>query len=170
MILAADVSYRGREAIAAGVLFRGWQDAEPAAELTVRIDEPAAYEPGQFWKRELPPVLALLRQLQQLPGYIIIDGHVYLDAGQRPGFGKHLYDALQGKAAVIGVAKSRYKDTPPDAEVFRGGSKRPLYVTSVGIDPAEARAAIARMHGEHRLPAMLKRADRLSRMGPVSEP
>ncbi len=170
MILAVDASYGAGEAIAAGVLFSEWEAREPAAEAVVRFPVVAGYKPGEFWRRELPPVLALLRELQQLPECIVVDGHVYLDGYERPGFGKHLYDALQGKAAVVGVAKSRYKDTPPEAEVFRGGSKRPLYVTAVGIGQADARAAIARMHGEHRLPAMLKRADQLSRTSSTNKP
>ncbi len=123
----------------------------------------AEYEPGQFYKRELPCVLALLQQLEQLPEFIVIDGYVYLDGNQRPGFGKHLYEALAGKSVIIGVAKSRFKDTPAETEIFRGGSKRALYVTAVGISAAEAKGFIMRVHGEHRIPTLLKRVDQLSK-------
>jgi deoxyribonuclease V len=163
MILAVDVDYREDKAVTAGVLFQNWQDSEPVEELIAPILTVAEYEPGKFYKRELPCVLALLQQLEQLPEFIVIDGYVYLDRNQKPGFGKHLYDALEGKCVIIGVAKTRFKDTPAETEIFRGGSKRALYVTAVGINEAEAKGLIMRMHGEHRIPALLKRGDQLSK-------
>ena len=163
MILAVDVDYREDKAIAAGVLFRNWEDREPVQELLSEILAVAEYEPGQFYKRELPCVLALLQQLEQLPEFIVIDGYVYLDGNQKPGFGKHLYETLNGKSAIIGVAKSRFKDTPAETEVFRGGSKRALYVTAVGIDETKAKGFIMQMHGAHRIPTILKRVDQLSK-------
>lgn len=163
MILVIDVDYREDKAIAAGVLFQNWEDGEPSQELTAPILTVAEYEPGQFYKRELPCVLALLQQLEQLPEFIVIDGYVYLDGNQKPGFGMHLYDALAGKSVIIGVAKSRFKDTPAETEIFRGGSKRAMYVTAVGIGAAEAKGFIMRMHGAHRIPTLLKRVDQLSK-------
>lgn len=163
MILAVDVHYRDGQAIAAGVLFQNWKDSEAVAEIIAPAPTVAEYEPGQFYKRELPCTLELLKQLERLPEYIVIDGYVYLDGHKRPGFGKHLYDAVGGRAAIIGVAKSRFKDIPADVEVFRGNSKRPLYVTTIGVREAEAKGFIKRMHGEHRVPTMLKRVDRLSK-------
>lgn len=163
MILAVDVDYREDKAVAAGLLFRNWEDREPIQELLAHIPTVAEYEPGQFYKRELPCVLALLQQLKQLPEFIIIDGHVYLDGKQKPGFGKHLHDALEGMSVIIGVAKSRFKDTPAETEIFRGGSKRALYVTAAGINEAEAKGFVIRMHGEHRIPTLLKRVDQLSK-------
>ncbi len=163
MILAVDVDYRESKAVAAGVLFQNWKDPEPCAELVAPIVAVAEYEPGQFYKRELPCVLELLQQLEQLPEFIVIDGYVYLDGNKKPGFGKHLYEALDKKPVIIGVAKSRFKGTPAEAEIFRGGSKRALYVTAVGISETEAKGFIMRMHGEHRIPTILKRVDQLSK-------
>lgn len=163
MILAVDVDYREDKTVAAGVLFQNWEDSEPVQELISEIHKVAEYEPGQFYKRELPCVLALLQQLAQLPEFIVIDGYVYLDGNQKPGFGKHLYEALEGKSIIIGVAKSRFKDTPVETEIFRAGSKRALYVTAVGISAAEAKGFIMRMHGAHRIPTLLKRVDQLSK-------
>lgn len=163
MILAVDVDYREDKAIAAGLLFQNWEDREPVQELISEILTVAEYEPGQFYKRELPCVLALLQQLAQLPEFIVIDGYVYLDGNQKPGFGKHLYEALEGKSVIIGVAKSRFKDTPAETEIFRGGSKRALYVTAVGVSEVEAKSLVMRMHGEHRIPTLLKRVDQLSK-------
>jgi deoxyribonuclease V len=166
MILAVDVSYREGRAIAAGVLFRAWDDSEPRQTLFAQVAKTASYVPGQFYKRELPCILAVVQQLEQLPEYILIDGYVTLGIRRRPGLGKRLYDALESQAAVVGVAKTRFKDTPADARVYRGKSQRPLYVTAVGIDETEARRLVAGMHGEHRVPEMLRLADRLSRQGP----
>jgi len=163
MILAVDVHYLGNDALAAGVLFRNWVDGEAVKESLVAVSNVAEYRPGQFYKRELPCVMALLGQFEPLPEYIIVDGHVYLDGANRPGFGKYLYDALKGRAAVIGAAKSRFKGTPSDAAVFRRESRRALYVTAAGLDKTEAKSFIMQMHGRYRLPTMLRRADQLCR-------
>ena len=89
---------------------------------------------------------------------MVIDGYVSLGGG-RPGLGAHLH--AESNLAVVGIAKSRFLGS--DAiEVFRG-SKRALYVTAVGVPAAEAAEAVARMHGSHRLPTLVKRADSLAR-------
>jgi deoxyribonuclease V len=163
MILAVDVSYPEDQAVAAGVLFNTWDDCDPSRVLLTRLAEVDAYEPGQFYKRELPCILALVKRLERLPEHIIVDGYVYLGSEKRPGLGKHLYDALEEQSAVIGVAKTRFRDTSVAAEVFRGGSQRPLYVTAVGVGAAEAKGLIAGMCGEHRVPAILKLVDKLSK-------
>ena len=77
-----------------------------------------------------------------------------------PGLGKFLYDALGGEVIVIGVAKTAFRGIPPLYQLFRGGSKRPLYVTAAGVHLDLAKDFIRSMHGEHRLPTMLKRVDR----------
>jgi deoxyribonuclease V len=59
MILAVDVHYRDENAIAAGVMFKDWSDQEPNEKLLVQIAQVAADEPGQFYQRELPCILAL---------------------------------------------------------------------------------------------------------------
>ena len=169
MILAADVHYRKAQAVAAGVLFETWADCAPCQVLLAQLPTAAAYEPGQFYKRELPCILALIEQLERLPECVIVDGYVHLGSERLPGLGKHLYDALEQRAAVIGVAKSRFRNTPAAARVFRGGSRRPLYVTAAGIDPARAQNRIATMCGGHRIPTLLQLADRLSRQKPPGE-
>ena len=162
MILAADVSYSQTRASAAGILLTRWEDAEPYRVLHAELDPVAPYIPGQFYRRELPCILALTNQLECFPEIIIVDGYVYLGSERRPGLGQHLYDALDGRSAVVGVAKTRFKDTPT-AEVLRGQSLNPMYVTAVGLDEMEARDCVARMYGPHRIPAMLKLVDRLSK-------
>jgi deoxyribonuclease V len=164
MILAVDVDYRVCNAVAAGVLFQNWDDSIAISEFVVPIASFAEYEPGQFYKREMPCILELIKLLSDLPEFIIIDGYVYLDKNKKPGLGKHLYDALHGQTAIVGVAKSRYKYTPDDTAIYRSSSKRALYVTAVGISEANAKGFIMNMHGKHRLPTILKRVDQLSKL------
>lgn len=63
----------------------------------------------------------------------------------------------------MGVAKNRFRDTVHAAEIYRGNSKRPLFVTSIGVDYQRAAAHVQSMAGAHRLPTLLKTVDRLSR-------
>ena len=163
MILAVDAAYHTDTALVAGILFQEWSDEQPYREVTKRVSPVNAYVPGEFYLRELPCILALLPHLEQRPEIIIIDGHVYLGADSQPGLGRHLYDALAGQVAVIGVAKSSFKGTPKATAVYRGQSKRPLYVTAAGMDEETARECIRTMPGSYRIPTLLKRVDLLSR-------
>jgi deoxyribonuclease V len=161
MILAVDVDYRGDEAVAAGVVFEKWSDKESIREIVISIPEVKEYIPGRFYQRELPCIQALLKELDTGIEYIIIDGYVYLCSDDVPGLGAHLFHALEGNVTVIGVAKRPFKNTPKIAELFRGKSKRPLYVTAQGVDVAVAKRYIAKMHGKNRIPTLLKRVDQL---------
>ena len=124
---------------------------------------PAAYEPGQFYKRELPCILKLVEENKLRVDCIVIDGYVFLDGCGKAGLGKHLYDALSGKVPVIGVAKNRFKDIGSEYEVRRGSSNRPLYITAAGIELDTAKELIRTMHGNYRVPTLLKRADQVAR-------
>lgn len=161
--LAIDVDYRDDTAHIAGVAFSGWQDAEPSAIFTSTLSDIEAYEPGSFFRRELPCILKLLEEHELTPACIVIDGFVYLDGESEAGLGKHLYDALSPKSAIIGVAKRPFKNTPVSCELNRGESSKPLYVTSIGNTTDDARGRIASMHGEFRIPTLLKQADRICR-------
>ncbi|MCB9920642.1 MAG: hypothetical protein H6822_00590 [Planctomycetaceae bacterium] len=66
--------------------------------------------------------------------------------------------------AIIGVAKTRFATATSEVEVFRGTSQRPLFVSAAGIDQHIAADSIRRMHGENRIPTLLKRVDTLSRI------
>ncbi|MGN6153760.1 MAG: endonuclease V [Lysobacteraceae bacterium] len=162
-ILATDVHYTDAGAVAAGVLFDDWGAATPLRSVTRRFDAVEPYVPGAFYRRELPCLLGLLREHALQPDVIVVDGHAFLDAAARPGLGKHLFDALDGRVPVIGVAKTAFVGMDPRFEVRRGDSARPLYVTAAGLPLAEARARIRAMHGAHRLPTLLKAVDRLCR-------
>ena len=162
MYLAAfDVHYADNGRVsAAAVLFSDYGDPQPVMECTEFLSAAAKYIPGEFYRRELPAILALLKKFDRPPDELIVDGYVML--GDRPGLGHHLFSALEGKITVIGVAKSKYKGSA-GIEVFRGRSARPLYVTAAGMGQDEAVEKIRRMHGKHRIPTLLKRVDRLAR-------
>ena len=163
MILAAfDVHYlKDRRASAAAVLFSDYSNTEPAAVYTQVLSGAADYIPGEFYRRELPGILALLKKFDQAPDEMVVDGYVML--GNRPGLGQRLFTAFNGKIPVIGVAKSKFKGSS-GVEVFRGGSLCPLYVTAAGMDETTASEKIRRMHGAYRLPTLLKEVDRLARV------
>jgi deoxyribonuclease V len=92
---------------------------------------------------------------------IVVDGYVDLDPAGRPGLGAHV--RAEYGVPVIGVAKTVFRSATHAAQVFRGQSRRPLYVTSAGISVTEAALVVSEMAGSFRLPDALKLADRLAR-------
>lgn len=163
MIAALDVDYGATDAHAACVLFGNWSDEVASREVVETIDTVAPYVPGSFYLRELPCLLAVLGKVAGCYQTVVVDGHVWLGPGEtRPGLGAHLYSALGASIPVIGVAKNHFASNQA-IEVLRGQSKRPLYVTAAGTDPGAAAAAVRAMHGDHRVPTLLRRVDRLAR-------
>src|SRR5688572_16974321 len=65
--------------------------------------------------------------------------------------------------AEIWVAKSAFRGSTHALSVVRGGSTRPLYVTTAGIPAVEAADALRQMNGGFREPTLLQRVDRLCR-------
>jgi deoxyribonuclease V len=162
MIAITDVHYHADAATAALVLAGTWTDAAALAERTVAIPAASPYQPGEFYRRELPALLAVLDASALPPGTtVIVDGYVWLGEG-RPGLGAHLWRALAETHPVVGVAKSRFEGAAA-VETFRGRSQRPLFVTSAGLAPSEAAAHVASMHGPSRVPTLVTRADQLAR-------
>jgi len=107
--------------------------------------------------RELPCVLAALKGID--PDVVVVDGYVMLTAGKR-GLGGHLHEAI--RKPIVGVAKNEFRGAMAES-VVRGGSKRPLFVTSAGMSAKDAAAAVRSMYGADRIPALLARADALCR-------
>ena len=105
VIFAFDVYYLEYGCAAAAVMFSSYSDAEPIAEYTEFIHGAVEYIPGEFYKRELPCILSLLKLLEEVPEEIIVDGYVMLR--DQPGLGQHLFEHLDEKIPVIGVAKSK---------------------------------------------------------------
>ncbi len=158
-----DVDYRDDGVVAALVGFTAWTDDRPAFEhVRVSTMPPAAYEPGSFYRRELPYLLDLLSTSPTPLTTVVIDGFVWLDAGAK-GLGAHLHEAHPTHPIVVGVAKRPWRSGSVGVPVARGGSKVPLHVTAIGMPVADAARAIASMHGAHRIPTLLGCVDRLAR-------
>ena len=158
MIVATDVQYdeRSDRARAAAIGVSDPSSTLAILERTVVVRGIAPYEPGAFFKRELPCLLAVLTGVA--PTIVIVDGHAELDG--RPGLGAHLATALG--LPVIGVAKSAF----PGARarpLLRGRSARPLWVSAAGMRLDDAAALVASLAGAHRLPTLLQRVDQLAR-------
>jgi len=161
-IVALDVHYEARRARVGCVAFRAWSDEAPVLERAIEVEgAPAAYAPGAFYLRELPYLLAAVRALRVAARVWVIDGYVTL-AGGKPGLGARFAEAIG--APVVGVAKNEFHGGRA-ARVLRGASKKPLFVTAAGVPLDEAEAAVRAMHGPHRIPTLLARADRLARGG-----
>ncbi|WP_063768808.1 endonuclease V [Verrucomicrobium sp. BvORR034] len=161
-MVCLDVHYADASATVAAVVFSSWTDDLAIKETTITLPATADYEPGEFYKRELPCLMAAIQSLDEPPALILIDGYVWLGLA-RPGLGARLYDALETRVPVVGVAKTAFHGQTEAVEVFRGGSQRPLFVTAAGVPPQEAAVHVKQMHGEHRLPTLIKRADQLCR-------
>jgi deoxyribonuclease V len=162
VLACLDVFYAGSNATAACIVFDGWTATAPAEEVVRHFTGVAEYEPGSFYKRELPCLLGVLDRLPRRPQTIIIDGYVWLDSAGRPGLGAHLFEALGRRTPVVGVAKTEFPGAP-GVKVFRGQSRTPLHVTAAGVDVALAAANVRNMAGAHRIPDMLRLVDRLCR-------
>lgn len=162
MIAFTDVHYRDTDATAACVIADRWDQAQPTREWTRVVSPIAPYEPGAFFKRELPCLLEVLRGAPPLT-HVVIDGYVWLDANRTPGLGARLHEALGGAVVVIGLAKTAYQGSTFALPVRRPGSEKPLFLTAIGVDEAAALSLVQRLHGDHRLPSLVKRVDSLAR-------
>lgn len=161
LVVCVDVDYRAKGAVAAGVWFRGWEASEAETEAVAAFFEVAPYQPGEFYRRELPCLLGVLAR-GPAADVVVVDGYVGLGPG-RPGLGAHLHSALGGRTVVVGVAKTRFEGAMDAVPIYRGDSRAPLYVTAAGADAVEAAGWVASMQGPHRIPALLKRVDQLAR-------
>src|SRR5215831_20453174 len=171
MIACVDVAYRNRSTFAGCLLFSAWSDELPAGKVLVSLGSAEPYRSGEFYLRELPPILEVLKRVQAPMETIVVDGYVWLE-GNRMGLGAHLHSALRGRVAVVGVAKNRWRGatdaaaTEPERRtipVMRGESKRPLYVTATGMNVELAANYVAGMHGPFRIPTLLAAVNTLVR-------
>lgn len=153
------MDYRPEGAVAAGVWFQGWAADSVECQAVASISDVADYQPGEFYRRELPCLMDVLARGPR-PDVVIVDGYVWLQ-DRKPGLGAHLHAALG--ITVVGVAKTQFVGATDVVEVKRGQSQSPLYVTAAGFSAQEAAAHVAEMHGEFRVPTMLKLVDSISR-------
>ncbi len=162
-----DVHYAEKSATCALVLFDYWQAATAIQTFISKTGDVEQYQPGEFYKRELPSLITAIQMVEQLPDSILIDGNVWISndiENPKPGLGARLYEALQRRSVIIGIAKTRFA-TGVGIEVFRGQSKNPLYVTAVGLNVNRAAQHVQEMHGKYRIPTIVRLADQLARTG-----
>jgi deoxyribonuclease V len=158
---AVDVHYLGDAgARAALVTAADSRFSVLAGSRTALVPDPGPYRSGEFYLRELPPLRAVLADQAGL-ALIVVDGSVDLDPHGRPGLGA--YVQAEFGAPVIGVAKTRFATATHAAQVRRGQSDRPLYVTAAGLTIAEAATLVSEMAGPFRIPDALRKADLLAR-------
>lgn len=167
MIYCFDTYYTDDIAHTAVIGIKDWKAENPDFEFTDITTEINDYESGSFYKRELPCLLNCIKKLDLNPeeDILLIDGYVVLSDEGKLGLGGYLYHELEEKITVIGVAKNNFNSIENlKREVFRGESKKPLYVTALGMDIDEAKNRVLEMHGPNRFPTILKLVDQKSRL------
>ena len=161
LFVAVDVHYLDDAcARAAMVAARDRRFSDVACTDTAMVSVDAPYQPGAFYRRELRPLQAVIPASAGL-ALIVVDGYVDLDAGGRPGLGAHVHTEFG--VPVIGVAKTPFRTATHAAQVRRGRSSRPLYVTAAGLTIDDAARLVSEMAGRFRVPDALTLADRLAR-------
>ncbi len=165
MTLAIDVYYYNTKAKAVGVIFEKWNDSQPKEIKDVYLSDIQQYESGNFYKRELPCIISLLQKIDLSKiETIIVDSFVYLDDNKKLGLGGHLYEYLEGNVPIIGVAKNSFHLNKDNVvKIYRGDSKKPLYISSIGQDLELSAELVRNMHGNYRFPALLKILDQETR-------
>ena len=175
MILALDSYYKDDICNTSLVIFKHpWSDS-PIYQDTIYTKVTSEYIPGEFYKRELPGIIMILKKLQKEKidlwehiTTIIVDGFVTLKLGDKEwgGLGYYLQEYLESigcNKRIYGVAKSKFGDCDQISKlIYRGKSEKPLYVQSTfNIDIAAN--VIQQLHGKYRIPTILKSVDQLSR-------
>lgn len=175
LVMAVHLGSEGASAVA--LAFDDWDCAEAGQHYTAHITTIAPHSPvaeaaplakaarGEPNLRALPCLLQLLRQHALQPDVIVIDGWVHLDNQATPGLGQHLYQALGGRSAVIGISTTARPELPAQFAVLREEDAAPLVVTCAGIDLGAAKARVRAMHGKRRVPTLLKLATRMAKAG-----
>ena len=105
MLAALDAHYDEATLIGTGaaVVFQNWSDAAPLANYTAAVSDIQPYEPGEFFKRELPCLLAVLEKVQEPLDLLIVDGYVSL--GDRRNKDARLWEALGRQLPVLAWPK-----------------------------------------------------------------
>ncbi|OBW43045.1 Endonuclease V [Chryseobacterium sp. MOF25P] len=165
MIYAFDTFYYEDFAKTVCIAFEDWNSETESFIYSENTEISADYESGAFYKRELPCILSLLKKIDLKEGdLIIVDGYVTLDNSGKIGLGGYLYESLNKKYPVIGIAKNGFaSEDNLRKTIFRGESKTPLFLTAVGIDTDDTKIKVENMYGAYRIPTLLKKLDQLTR-------
>ena len=165
MHIALDVHYTNSLAHTACLGFENWTDVTPQQQWCFQQtqEETGEYEPGQFFKRELPHLLNAIHSLDFIPETIVVDSYVWLNPDHSHlGLGAHLESHLSFETHIIGVAKNSFHEATHALPLLRGESAKPLYITA-NHSPEQAFEKIQQMHGEYRMPTLLQLTDHLSK-------
>ena len=175
MIIAFDTYYYDGFSYTVGGVFESWSDPNVAYYVTSKRNHiDAEYKSGELYKRELPCIMDCL-SLVNIDNIdtIVIDGFVWLSEDGKElvkGLGARLNDAIKLKYGfeknIVGIAKNPYHvEIPNCKEVIRGlESTKPLFVTCSNQDESEYYSVlISRMHGDYRIPTIIKAVDAKSR-------
>ncbi|MBQ3291797.1 MAG: endonuclease V [Mogibacterium sp.] len=162
VVIDADYDESTHRGHVAGIICETPLDDEISGVVTAEVEDIQEYCPGQFYKRELQCVEAILSQLDpEKVDLIIVDGYADFGTEER-SLGAHVFEEYH--IPVIGIAKTHYALCFIDnTEVLRGTSLKPLFVTCKGIDHEQAKSIVAGMAGENRLPYLVKLADKYAR-------
>lgn len=133
------------------------------SEYCERTESVAEYIPGEFYKRELPCLLKVYENIKEDIDLVIVDGFVCLGNGKK-GLGAYMFEVLDGKIPVVGVAKTFFKGCTDYIKIYRGESNRPLYISSLGIGLNDSAKLIRNLNGKNRIPDVLKKVDQLTRV------
>ncbi|MEN9908550.1 MAG: hypothetical protein RLZZ540_1699 [Bacteroidota bacterium] len=161
MKLIIDVSYEKNTAKVVGGFFENWNDEKLIKISTKTVNNVTEYISGEFYKRELPCITEFLNDysLKEIE-LIIIDGFVFLNDDNKKGLGAYLFESLDKNIPIIGVAKTSFHNNNKNViDIFRGNSKKPLYITSIGIELLKASDLIKNMFGNNRMPNIIKQID-----------
>ena len=175
MIIAFDTYYYDGYSYTVGGVFESWADNDVCYYVTSKrscID--AEYKPGELYKRELPCIMQCLSMVNiENIDTIVVDGYVWLSEDGKElvkGLGAKLNDAIKMAYSVekniVGIAKNPYHVKIPNCFEVKHGleSEKPLYVTCSNPDYSEHYAVlVSRMHGDYRIPTILKNVDTKSR-------
>jgi deoxyribonuclease V len=131
LFVATDVHcLETRGARAAAVVYADAAFSRLAQDRVELVPEVQPYQPGQFYRRGLPPLHAVLDGLTKM-ALLVVDGYADLDPDGRPGLGSRAHEEFG--VPVIGVAKTAFRTATHAIQVRRGTSSRPLYVTAAGM-------------------------------------
>jgi deoxyribonuclease V len=165
MILAFDTYYFDNKARTICLAFDSWTTTDNFVIYSEILEDIEDYTSGEFYRRELPCILSLLKKINiDKIEIIVVDGFVFLDDVNKLGLGGYLDRHLESKIPIIGVAKNNFATIQKNKRILlRGESKKPLFVTSIGIDIDKATEHIKSMAGNFRIPTLLKHLDSLTK-------
>ncbi|CAL2076327.1 Endonuclease V [Tenacibaculum sp. 190524A05c] len=164
MIIAIDVHYR-ELAKTVAISFKDWESEEVMNIKQSFSNYSSEYISGEFYKRELPCIEGILNEFNKTEiELIIIDGYVTLNEEGKFGLGAYLFEKLNSQIPIIGVAKKKFSEASNNQiKIYRGISKNPLFITSIGIDLKKSAYLIKNMKGKYRIPDLLKLVDQKSK-------